>query len=91
MGFDLTILVDVKSCKKCGFETHSEGFPRKHERWTHQVMDSNKNTIMGFKNDIQEYFNILKYMGIDIKEIDCQICEFKTIHGELKMHEQKMH
>ena len=91
-GLDLTILVDVKSCKKCGFETHSEGKLRKHERLTHQVMDSNKNIIMGFKNDIQEYFNILKDMGIDINKIDCQICEFKTnSHGELKMHEQQMH
>ena len=49
---------------------------------------------MGFKNDIQEYFNILNDMGVgeDIEEIDCQICDFKTkSNGELKMHEQEMH
>ena len=76
-GLDLTILVDVKNCSKCEFETHSEGKLRKHERSTHQVIDSNIKIIMGFKNDIQEYFNILNDMGVgeDIEEIDCQICE----------------
>ena len=58
-GLDLTILVDVKSCKKFEFETHSERKLRKHERLTHQVMDLNINIIIGFKNKIQEYFNIL--------------------------------
>ena len=93
-GLDLTILVDVKNCSKCEFETHSEGKLRKHKRSTHQAIDSNIKIIMGFKNDIQEYFNILNDMGVrqDFEEIDCQICDFKTkSNGECKMHEQKMH
>ena len=43
--------------------------------------------MLGFKNDIQDYFNIFKDMGEDIEEIDCQICNFKTNSNvELKMH-----
>ena len=90
----MTILVDAKNCTKCEFVSHSEGKLRKHERSTHQAIDSKTKIIMGFKSDIQEYFNIMNDMGVgeDIEEIDCQICDFKTkSNGELKMHEQEMH
>ena len=93
-GLDMMILVDVKSCKKCKFETHSEGELRKHEKSTHDLGNSNMDIIMGFKNDIKEYFNIFKDMGVgeEIEEMNCKICNFKTkSNGELKMHEQEMH
>ena len=93
-GLDMKILVDVKNCSKCEFETHSEGQLRKHNRYTHMVIEPNTNIIFGFKKDIQEYFKIFKEMGVgeEIGEIDCQICNFKTkSNGEMKMHEQEMH
>jgi hypothetical protein len=91
-GFDLTILVSVKSCNKCDFETHSEGRLRKHKQVMHQIKESNLNLIIGFKNDILSFVDTLKNMGIEMKEIRCQICDFKThSYGELKMHEQAMH
>ena len=91
-GLDLTILVSVKSFNKCEFETHSEGRLRKHKRAMHQIKESNWDIIIGFKNDILCFVDILKDMGEEIKEIRCQICEFKThSYGEVKMHEQAMH
>ena len=58
----------------------------------HQIKESNLDIIIGFKNDILGFVDILKDMGEEIKEIRCQICDFKThSYGEVKMHEQAMH
>ena len=41
---------------------------------------------------IQGYVNILKDMGKESEEIECQICDFKkNSNGEFEISEQEMH
>ena len=47
-GLDLS---EIK-CKKCNFETHSEGTLRKHKRTVHNLKESNLNTIVRFRADM---------------------------------------
>ena len=47
-------------CKKCAFESHSDGLLRKHKRTSHQLKESNQNMILGFKIDIGNFQNTVK-------------------------------
>ena len=57
-GLDLSEL----KCKKCTFETHSEGTLRKHKRNVHQLKESNLNIIIGFKTDMQHHLVLQEAM-----------------------------
>ena len=86
-GLDLTEL----KCKKCGFETHSEGMLRKHKRTVHQIKESNQNIILGFKNDAFHHVKLLEALG-ELNKIVCRSCDYKTnSKGELKIHEHENH
>ena len=83
-GLDLT---EVK-CKKCSFETHSEGTLT---RTAHKLKESNQNIILGFKNDMFHHVVLLKALG-ELNKVICSFCDFKTnSKGELKMHEHDKH
>ena len=83
--------LDEIKCKKCEFETFSDGLIRLHKRNYHQLKESNQNIILGFKNDIIHHRVVLEAMDELNKKV-CTMCEFKTnSKGELKIHEQEQH
>ena len=86
-GLDLS---EIK-CKKCNFETHSEGTLRKHKRTVHHLKESNLNIIIGFKADMQHHLVLLEAME-ELNKVICERCDFRTnSKGLLKIHDQEQH
>ena len=86
-GLDLS---EIK-CKKCNFETHSEGTLRKHKRTVHNLKESNLNIIIGFKADMQHHLVLLEAME-ELNKVICERCDFRTnSKGLLKIHDQEQH
>ena len=83
--------LDEIHCKKCDFETFSEGQLRLHKRRVHQLKESNSNIILGFKNDITHHCKVLEAMD-ELNKVPCSLCDFRTnSKGELKIHKQEEH
>ena len=75
--------LDVLSqkCKKCDFETHSEGLLRLHKGSTHGNKETNQNIILGFELDLRTHLGVLEANGVDTHCCKCEICDFQT-HSE---------
>ena len=65
--------LDLKSkqCKKCEYETFSEGKLRHHKAVDHNLKETKDNIIIGFNNDVNDYLEITKAMGDDIYGLKC--------------------
>ena len=65
--------LDVKSkkCKKCDFESHSEGLLRMHKEEDHKIKQTFVNLVLGFESDIQNHIEVLKAMDDEIDIIKC--------------------
>ena len=86
--------LDVKSqkCKKCEFQTHSEGLLRRHKETEHNLKQTMVNLILGFECDIEKHVEVLKTMGEEEETIKCDQCEYKThSEGRLIIHENNTH
>ena len=86
--------LDLKSkqCKKCEYETFSEGKLRHHKAVDHNLKETKDNIIIGFNNDVNEHLEIIKAMGDDMYGLNCVKCEFKThSKGLLMMHSYSLH
>ena len=70
--------LDLKSkqCKKCEYETFSEGKLRHHKAVDHNLKESKYNIIIGFINDVNEHLEIIKAMRDDMYGLICVKCEF---------------
>ena len=94
--FDLKINcgLDAKSqkCKKCDFETHSEGLLRMHKVKDHNLKETFQNIVLGFEFDLERHIQVLTAMGEDINTKKCDECEYKTSSdGKLQMHRTNNH
>ena len=81
-----------KKCRKCDYETHSEGVLRLHKVEDHNTKESKENIIIGFKNDIEEHIKFLNEMEEKLKEIKCDQFSFMThSFGHLQIHVYSTH
>ena len=46
-------------CKKCDFDTHSEGLLRQHKVTSHNLKESKQKIIVGYELDMQKFANVL--------------------------------
>ena len=81
-----------KACKRCDYETFSEGKLRHHKAVDHNIKETKDNIIIGFNNDVNEHLEVIKAMGDNIYGLTCSKCEFKThSKGLLMMHTYSNH
>ena len=86
--------LDVYSqkCKKCDFETHSEGFLRQHKVRSHNIKESRQNIIIGYELDMQKFADVLKRNNESLDKHKCEQCDFKThSEGKLVLHTLSNH
>ena len=46
-------------CKKCDFDTHSEGLSRQHKLTSHNLKESKQKIIVGYELYMQKFANVL--------------------------------
>ena len=81
-----------KKCKKCDYETFSEGTLRVHKVDIHKLKETKENIVLGYQNDVREHLEILKAMEDNLFSIKCDQCNFKThSKGLLRIHMYSMH
>ena len=86
--------LDVKSskCRKCDYESHSEGLLRLHKERDHQIKQTFQNVVLGFKCDVRSHVVVLKSMDEPTDTLKCDSCEFKTCSfGEMEVHRKDHH
>ena len=86
--------LDTKSqkCKKCDFESSSEGLLRRHKVKDHNLKETFRNIILCFEFDLHRHEEILKAIGEDINTTKCDQCDHKTSgEGKLSMHKTNNH
>ena len=84
---DLGRDVYSKKCKKCDYETHSEGVLRVHKVEDHKLKESKENIIIGFNNDVKDHIAILTELQENLNNVRCDQCDFTTHSlGLLKIH-----
>ena len=64
------------ACKKCEFETKSEGMFKRHKVLIHDSRETNQNVILGFESDVQKYARILEGRGNSLEKFKCKECEY---------------
>ena len=79
-------------CKKCEFETKSEGMFKRHKVVIHDSRETNQNVILGFESDVQKYARILEGRGDSLEKYKCKECEYAIYsNGKLTMHTLTTH
>lgn len=87
-GLDVT----SQKCKKCDFETHSEGLLRQHKVTNHHIKETNQNIILGYEFDMQRHVKVLEAMEVGLDTFKCQECVFKThSEGKFTLHKLTTH
>ena len=82
-----------QECKKCEFDTISEGMLKRHKVLIH---DSNKETnqsiILGFEADVQRHCKVLEIKGQSLEHFKCEECDYKIYSsGKLTLHQLTTH
>ena len=82
-----------QECKKCEFDTISEGMLKRHKVLIH---DSNKETnqsiILGFEADVQRHCKVLEIKGQSLEHFKCEECDYKIYSsGKLTLHKLTTH
>ena len=86
------IVGNCYSCKKCEFETKSEGMFRRHKSFIHDSRETNQNIILGFESDVQMYAKILEEKGDSLDKFKCNDCEYAIYsNGKLTLHTLTTH
>ena len=86
--------LDVKSikCKKCDYESHSEGLLRLHRVNDHKLKETFQNLVLGFQCDVREHIELLNSMSETSENFKCDTCEYKTCSkGRLEVHRNEYH
>ena len=83
----------IKKCKKCGFDTHSEGMFRRHKVIIHDSgKETNQSIILGFEEDVQRHCTILKSKNKSMENFKCEECDYKIYSsGKLTLHKLTTH
>ena len=81
------------SCKKCEFETHSDGMFRRHKVLIHDSgKETNQNIILGFEADVQRHYKVLESKGKNLENFKCEECDYKIYSsGKLTLHKLTAH
>ena len=86
------LYIESKSCKKCEFETKSEGMLRRHNVLIHAKQGTDQNVIIGFESDMKQYVNILEIMKKSLDQAKCEECDFVShSQGKLAFHNLTTH
>ena len=82
-----------QECKKCEFETHSEGMLRRHKVIIHDSgKETNQSIILGFEADVQRHCKVLESKGKSLENFKCEECDYKIYSsGKLTLHQLTTH
>ena len=87
-GLDVT----SQKCKKCNFETHSEGHLRQHKVSNHNTKETKQNIILGYEFDMQRHVTVLEAMEEGLDKFKCAQCSFRThSEGKFTLHKLTTH
>ena len=79
-------------CKKCEYQSHSEGHLKIHKRTIHNLKENVESIICGFKADTIHHAYLLETMGENVDKFTCDKCEFKThSKGNFTIHNSDLH
>ena len=83
----------TQTCKKCEFETHSEGIFKRHKVLIHDSgKETNQSIILGFEADVQRHYKVLEKKGKSLENFKCEECDYKIYSsGKLTLHKLTTH
>ena len=87
------LVLNNQECKKCEFDTHSEGMLRRHKVLIHDSgKETNQNIIIGFEADVQRHYKVLESKGKSLENFKCEECDYKIYSsGKLTLHKLTNH
>ena len=80
-------------CKKCDFDTISEGMLKRHKVLIHDSnRETNQSIILGFEADVHRHCKVLENKGHSLENFKCEECDYKIYSsGKLTLHKLTTH